>query len=315
MVRRRAADKEANHKGNKVGTGKKWASLCMGMVLLVGLVTGLAGCGGQGSEGDAGSVDAGSQEVTETTVSRGDLAMEAKEPLDDEDFQRRSPAPLVDRCSSNGSRVKLVWRHLPGAETYLIQRAEEPEGEYSEFAETDQAKLAKKTDGDYYYRIQAIRGELKSKWSRPVHVCSVGAKIESFDYEGETTRMRIRVSNHTDRTLYFYGAGLYDGDKDPHYRIEMRYLDEETKQKKPFPLTAQLDCPASGMVEIPAGDDRKVEILAPVKISKLGESGLSDDLAEYQVRMKFSLDLASPDFFMLVREQAKRCQTKGRLLR
>ena len=252
----------------------------------------------------AGSVEAASEAAAtqktdqkaaaETTEPTTQFKLPRK-PVTEKSFQKSWPAPLDAACCSSGTKVRLQWREVHGAEKYQVYRSESAKGKYKLFAETKLPELKKKADGEFFYKIRAVRGDLVSRWSRTLHIYSVGGYIEKVRHdENGFTSFTVRVSNYTDRPIYFYGTELYDNARHPRYQIEKYNLATTQKQGYPYPRTALLRAPVNGTICVPADtEEQKIEIWIPASLPLLGETGIEDEEYAYRLRLQFSVDTAA----------------------
>lgn len=108
----------------------------------------------------------------------------------------------------NGSLV-LYWTKVTGATGYEVYRAKTKGGKYSKFATTTKTKLTKKTSGTYFYKVRAVKGSKKSRFSNPVHVFAANGRITNKSFSATSgLQMRVLVTNKSAKNMNFLaGSG------------------------------------------------------------------------------------------------------------
>ena len=287
---------------------------------------------------------AGGVQAFAQTNSEAEETQPTKAPLSKEGFAKARPELLTSRCRGTSTGIAMEWREVPGAKEYQIWRAEKKDGEYSKFASTEELKLKAKADGDYYYRMRAVRGKETSLWSMTVQLYCVSGYVEKMYYgEDGFTHFKVRVSNHTDQPVYFLGTGLYTPFRRAHYQVEKYDLETGDKEGKPFPMTAYLSCSVNGSVKVPAQtDQKKLDVWVPMKLPMLGETGMRSEIDlekeeavlnaatnpeseygnelqkrwfGYRVGMLFYPNMDTPAFALNVTEQEKGSKAPARIVR
>ncbi len=198
-------------------------------------------------------------------------------------------------------------------------------------------------DGEYFYKVRAVWGELYSKWSLTMRTCSVSGYVTKMSHDKYGyTHFEVSLTNRTERPVYLYGTGLYDGAIDPHYQIEKFNDVTGDKVGAPYPLTAALKCKANNMIEVPAGaKEQKVDIYIPQTLEMYGETGMLEEEPEedaekddgdadveagdqvnpgnlpprfgYRVKLQFYPNMESPTFELTATGEEKQSKTLMRI--
>lgn len=109
--------------------------------------------------------------------------------------KKAKPKFVITNCKYSQGNVTLQWKKLKGAKKYIIYRASKKKGKYKKFATTKKLSITKKSPGEFYYKVQAVKGKTKSKQSAAVHVFSgFGNIYQSF---------RTNVGGFYYRTIYY----------------------------------------------------------------------------------------------------------------
>jgi len=133
------------------------------------------------------------------------------------------PALVKSSCTYTYNKARLKWKKVKGAKKYEIQRAKinaktGKTGKWKKWVLTKKTSIAKKTTGDFKYRIRALNGKKKGKWSKAVRLFAANGKITDMGYTpadiffgvklgGEILEMRVLVSNKTDSPMGFVKSG------------------------------------------------------------------------------------------------------------
>lgn len=109
--------------------------------------------------------------------------------------KKAKPKFVVTSCKYSQGKVTLKWKKLKGAQKYIVYRATKKNGKYKKFASTRKLTITKKSTGEFYYKVQAVKGKVKSKQSAPVHIfAGYGNIYQSF---------RTSVGGFYYRTIYY----------------------------------------------------------------------------------------------------------------
>lgn len=104
--------------------------------------------------------------------------------------------------------VYMKWSAVKGAEKYEIYRAVmNPStgkyGSWKKWATTAKTKITKKDTGDCRYRVRAVKGSTKGKWSDPKRIFSARAYITDAGFDGSHLNLRILVTNKSKSPMGF----------------------------------------------------------------------------------------------------------------
>ena len=143
----------------------------------------------------------------------------------------KNSSPKIKKAQYLYNSVSLQWSKVAGAKTYEIQRRlMNPKtgkfGKYKAWTKTSKTSIVKKATGDYQYRVRAIKGKTKSKWSSPKRVFAAYAKILDRTYEpAGYLSIKIKIFNKTKSSI-----GLVKGYVDDTKKSEIRFLDKKGKK-------------------------------------------------------------------------------------
>ena len=106
------------------------------------------------------------------------------------------------------NKVCLKWGKVTGAKKYVIYRAKinpgsGKNGSWKKWAETTKTSIKKKATGDYKYRVRAISGSIKSKYSNPIRIFAANAKITDIGFDGAHINFRLLIGNKTKSDMGF----------------------------------------------------------------------------------------------------------------
>ncbi|MBQ3424230.1 MAG: cache domain-containing protein [Clostridia bacterium] len=121
-----------------------------------------------------------------------------------------SKKPKINATKSayvNG-KVDLRWGKVSGAAKYEVYRSTAKSGTYKKFATVTKNSLKKKADGTYWYKVRAVKGSKKSKFSAPVRVFSANARITDAGVSAASLWLRVLVSNKTKKQMTFLGTDM-----------------------------------------------------------------------------------------------------------
>ena len=115
-----------------------------------------------------------------------------------------------DRSGYMDGKVYLKWGKIAEAKEYVIFRAKvNPKtgkiGSWSKWAETTKAYIRKKASGDYKYRVRAVNGKVRSKYSKAIRIFAADSVIGSVRYSQADSKMLInlKVTNMTKSEMRF----------------------------------------------------------------------------------------------------------------
>ncbi len=115
--------------------------------------------------------------------------------------------PKIQKAQYLYNSVSLQWSKVTGAKKYVIERREmNPKtgkyGNYKAWATTTKTSIVKKATGDCQYRVQAVKGKSKSKWSASKRVFAACAKIVDRTYEaGGFLTIKVQITNKTKSSM------------------------------------------------------------------------------------------------------------------
>lgn len=229
-------------------------------------------------------------------------------------FENEQPVLVTTYCRSTYQKIAMEWEPVPGAESYEIYRSSALRGTYTEFATTKETAYKEEAGGDYYYKVRAVKGDQKSRWSMTVRIFGAGGYVSDMFYDDNGfTHFKVRVINRTDKDLYFYGQGLYNPAQAELYSVAK--YDVRTKEEKgyPYPIRASLCSPMYKAVCVPAGSEdpeveakeTELEVMVPRKLPRIGESGLLDETTGYKLSLTFYPEMEWPGFKLTVRNEPR----------
>ena len=150
-----------------------------------------------------------------------------------------SAKPKFDKsCAYLNKTIYLKWSKIKGAKKYEIQRAKispskgKP-GKYAKWKVVKKNYIKVSGSGDYRYRVRAISGTQKSKWSVSKRIFGASAKITHFGYTkpdvmfGVTLHegiieFRVLVNNKTSSPMGFVESGSRFGEQANLYAINKK---------------------------------------------------------------------------------------------
>lgn len=116
------------------------------------------------------------------------------------------PKFVITNCKYSGDSATLTWKKIKGAKKYVVYRAKKKNGKYKKFATTKKLTITKKSQGEYYYKVQAVKGKEKSKMSACVHLFAASGNI----YNSMTMSTSISLGGFMTRSgggvRYYYAA-------------------------------------------------------------------------------------------------------------
>ncbi len=125
------------------------------------------------------------------------------------------PKFVLEECRQSSGNAILTWKKTKGAKKYIVFRSTKKNGGYKKFATTKKLTITKKSDGEYFYKVQAVSGKVKSKMSAPVHLFSATGNIyhamslrTSYFGGGSIVRYYYcALKNNTKKTMTFTKDG------------------------------------------------------------------------------------------------------------
>lgn len=200
----------------------------------------------------------------------------ASETVNAASITKQKPKYNTLRCGYFYDTVKLQWKKVKGAKKYIVYRSKSANGKYKKFKATKSLKIAKKASGDYYYKVRAIRGKKKSKFSDAKRIFAANATILGIDEEKSgflETYYKVLINNKTNTPMIFrYGSSEAAGHK-------VRIADLKDPNGKPVStIGARVDVAAGNARLVPAKSKRTLDIFVWTYAAfDLGETGLRDD--------------------------------------
>ena len=144
--------------------------------------------------------------------------------------------PNINKTSAYlNDTVYLTWTKVSGAKKYEIQRAKiNPKtgktGKWKAWATTKKTAVKKKASGDYKYRVRAVKGKTKSKWSSAKRIFGATARITNIGYtepdiflgvvlSSGYLEWRVTVNNKTSSPMGFVKTGTRFKNQNTLYAI------------------------------------------------------------------------------------------------
>ena len=118
--------------------------------------------------------------------------------------------PKINALSnySNG-KVYLTYSKISGATGYEIYRSKTKNGSYSKFATSKSTTLAKSATGNYFYKVRAVKGKTKSKFSNPVEIFAANCNITNVTFDNiNYLQARIMIRNKSQKAMNFLATNL-----------------------------------------------------------------------------------------------------------
>lgn len=123
-------------------------------------------------------------------------------------IKKSKPKFVTGSCyySNDTYKAVLKWKKVKGAKKYIIYRSTTKSGKYKKFATTKKTSLKKKSKGEFYYKVKAIKGKQGSKFSDPVHLFPAAGQIVSkmyvtVYYSGTKTTLWVVARNDSNKTM------------------------------------------------------------------------------------------------------------------
>lgn len=151
----------------------------------------------------------------------------------------KKPKITATKSAYENGKVVLKWAKISGATGYEVYRATKKTGKYVKFATVKTNKLKKSATGAYYYKVRAVKGKQKSKFSNPVLVFAATGKITNVGFNGTgwvgTMGMiaSVQVKNNTKKDMQFLGgyaqrANIYLMDRKTKKPVGSTYMQLNT---------------------------------------------------------------------------------------
>jgi len=122
-------------------------------------------------------------------------------------FKNSKPVLLKNYSSYSNGKIVLTWKKVAGAKKYEVWRSTKKNTGYKKFAVVKNNKLQKKASGVYYYKVRAVKGSVKSKFSVPRRFFSANGIITNKGFNGtDGLWLRVKITNKTAKPMYFLGA-------------------------------------------------------------------------------------------------------------
>lgn len=148
---------------------------------------------------------------------------------------KNSRPTIAKNSAYNHKKVYLKWSGISGAKKYEIQRAivhpsDGSTGKWRAWKETKKTYVNVTAKGDYMYRVRAIKGKEKSKWSKAKRIFAASAKVTHMSYvqpeimfgvELRSGRMefRVLVCNKSKSDMGFVDSGTRFGQQCTIYAV------------------------------------------------------------------------------------------------
>ncbi|MBQ6385719.1 MAG: hypothetical protein IJJ38_06095 [Lachnospiraceae bacterium] len=164
------------------------------------------------------------------------LVMSALAPVTVQAASFKKSKPKITKTSAYlNKKVSLKWSKVKKAKKYEIQRAKiNPStgktGKWKKWKTVKKNYIKTSATGDYKYRVRAVKGKTKSKWSAAKRVFAARAKITHMGYtepdvffgvtlhEGKLA-FRVLVKNSTKSPMGFVESGSRFQDQNTVYAI------------------------------------------------------------------------------------------------
>ena len=119
---------------------------------------------------------------------------------------------VISQCKYQKGKMNLKWKKAKNAKKYEVYYSSKYKGKYKKITSTKKLAVSKKLRGDYYFKVRALNGRKKGKWSKPVHLYSATGKIDDrMDistnimgmYTISSTTLWIKVKNESNKSMNF----------------------------------------------------------------------------------------------------------------
>ena len=117
--------------------------------------------------------------------------------------------PKLTKASAyNNGKVYLKWTKVNGAQKYEVYRAyiNPSTGKatsWKKWTTTTKLYVSIKATGDYKYRVRAVKGSTRSKWSVAKRVFAAKGRITNVGFDGRHLNFRILITNSTKSKMGF----------------------------------------------------------------------------------------------------------------
>lgn len=155
------------------------------------------------------------------------------------DITSKKPKINAAKSAYENGKVVLKWAKISGATGYEVYRAAKKNGKYAKFANVKTNTLKKAATGAFYYKVRAVKGSKKSKFSDPVLIFAATAVIKEVGFSSVgwvgTYGMlaSVKVSNKTKKDMQFLGgyaqrANVYLMDRKTNKSVGTTYMQLNT---------------------------------------------------------------------------------------
>lgn len=136
-------------------------------------------------------------------------------------IKKAKPKFIVSKCQFANPKAELAWKKVKGAKKYQVFFSKKKSGKYKLFANSKKTKVAKKSVGEFYYKVRALDGKKASKLSAAVHLFPAKGNVydtmtitTTFFFGGSvsSTFYDVAVKNNSKKPMKF-------DTKDGHYFI------------------------------------------------------------------------------------------------
>ena len=151
------------------------------------------------------------------------------------DITSKKPKSNAAKSAYENGKVVLKWAKISGATGYEVYRASKKNGKYAKFANVKTNSLKKAATGAFYYKVRAVKGSKKSKFSDPVLIFAATGKITNVSFNGTgwvgTMGLiaSVKISNKTRKDMQFLGgyyqkANVYLMDRKTNKPVGSTYM-------------------------------------------------------------------------------------------
>lgn len=124
-------------------------------------------------------------------------------------IKKAKPKFIVSKCQFADSKAELAWKKVKGAKKYQVFISKKRGGKYKLFANSKKTKIAKRSVGEYYYKVRAFDGKKASKLSPAVHLFAASGNV----YDTMTITTTFFFGGSTSST--FYDLAVKNNSKKP----------------------------------------------------------------------------------------------------
>ena len=115
--------------------------------------------------------------------------------------------PKYRMATFTDGKVFLSWTRVKKAKYYQILRSTRKNGGYKVIGRTRNTSILAAANGNYYYRIRAVRGKTKGNMSAARHIFAVKGRVNGYSRLFGRDILRIEITNMTNIPIYFRGLG------------------------------------------------------------------------------------------------------------